>query len=61
MLALALYEEKDGIPEEVIILKEGNYDDEDYKKAVLKSKEIASGGQWSVPDADFLKSPILDA
>lgn len=46
MLALALYEEKDGIPKEVIILKEGNYDDEDYKKAVLKSKEIYDNGRY---------------
>lgn len=38
MLALALYEEKYSIPKEVIVLKEGNYDDEDYKKSYLEIK-----------------------
>ena len=40
LLALALYEYSNSCPEEFIILKENNYDEEDFQKAILKSKEI---------------------
>lgn len=47
MLALALYEYKNNVyPEEIIILNEGDYNDEDYKKAIMKSKEIYDNGRY---------------
>lgn len=48
MLALALYEHKKNVyPEEIIILKEGDsYGEEDYQKAILRSKEIYDNGRY---------------
>ena len=46
MLALALYEYSNACPEEFIILKENNYDGEDFQKAILKSKEIYDNSRY---------------
>lgn len=47
MLALALYEYKNDVyPEEFIILKEGDFREEDFQKAILKSKEIYDNGRY---------------
>ena len=48
MLALALYEYKNDVyPEEIIILKEGDsYGEEDFQKAILKSKEIYDDSRY---------------
>lgn len=47
MLALALYEYKNDVyPEEFIILKELDFREEDFQKAILKSKEIYDNGRY---------------
>ena len=47
MLALALYEYKNDVyPEEFIILKEEDFQEEDFQKAILKSKEIYDDGRY---------------
>lgn len=46
LLALALYEYSNACPEEFIILKENNYDEEDFQKAILKSKEIYDNSRY---------------
>ena len=40
MLALELYRDEDGYPDDFIVIIEGNYDYDDYKKTILKSKEL---------------------
>ena len=46
MLALALYEYSNACPEEFIILKEGDFREEDFQKAILKSKEIYDNSRY---------------
>lgn len=47
MLALALYEYKNDVyPEEFIILKEEDFQEKDFQKAILKSKEIYDDGRY---------------
>ena len=40
MLALELYREENGYPENFIVVNEGSYDYEDYKKAILESRNV---------------------
>lgn len=40
MLALELYREENGYPEDFIVVNEGSYDYDDYKKAILESRNI---------------------
>lgn len=40
MLALELYREENGYPEDFIVVNEGSYDYDDYKKAILESRNV---------------------
>ena len=46
MLALELYSDENGYPDDFIVIIEGNYDYDDYKKTILKSKELYDGGRY---------------
>ena len=45
MLALELYRDEDGYPDDFIVIIEGSYDYDDYKKTILKSKELYDSGR----------------
>lgn len=46
MLALALCREGNRYPEDFIVVNEGNYDNEDFQEAILKSKELYDSGNY---------------
>ena len=46
MLALELYREENGYPENFVVINEGSYDNEDFQKAILKSKELYDSGKY---------------
>lgn len=46
MLALELYREENGYPDDFIVIIEGSYDYDDYKKTILKSKELYDSGRY---------------
>ena len=62
MLALALYEYKNDVyPEEFIILKEGDFREEDFQKAILKSKDIYDNGRYeSIEVVEMKKNTYED-
>ena len=46
MLALELYSDEKRYPDDFIVIIEGNYDYDDYKKAILKSRDIYNGKRY---------------
>ena len=46
MLALELYRDENGYPEDFIVVIEGSYDYDDYKKAILKSRDVYNNKRY---------------